>query len=84
VTDSQDSTPLAGVSVSANGLSDTTAVDGKYHLQGLSVGTYTVTAFKPGYLPASVKDVVIFIGQPVQLDFQLEKSWIGFFPLVLR
>lgn len=93
VTAAGDGSPLAGVTVSAlNGrgaaFESTTDASG-YYTRTLSPGVYTVTATTPGYLPATVTDVVVLTDTVTTVDFALETppctpvtaTWFTYEPL---
>ena len=65
-----DGSPLAGVSVSANGVGALTAADGSYRIQAISAGSHTLTVGLIGYATQS-RGVVVQAGQSVTADFQL-------------
>ena len=56
VTDAATTLPISGVVVQANGYSATTNGSGAYSMS-VPAGSYTVSAFKAGYGPASVSGV---------------------------
>jgi hypothetical protein len=64
------SNPLAGVAITAGAYFTTTDAAGHYQTI-IAGGTYTVTASKYGYLPASVPGVVVTAGEDTVQDFTL-------------
>jgi len=66
--------PVSGVGVYVNGpvtASFATALDGKYLITGLPIGTYTLTAQKPGFNTFSNTGVVIGLNATTTLNFTL-------------
>ncbi|MBN1295282.1 carboxypeptidase regulatory-like domain-containing protein, partial [bacterium] len=65
--------PLAGatIEVQGPGYSGTSGGDGSYSIENVMIGSYTVTCEAPGYLPASIDNVVIEAGMTTELDFDL-------------
>ena len=72
----EGSTNHGGVTVTINELEDyyeTTDETGYFDFHHLPIGEYTVTATMPGYYPET-KDVVISMGVPASVDFNLQAT----------
>lgn len=65
--------PLAGVTVSVEGMTATTAADGVYTLTGLAPGTHAVTFSTAGYTPQTVS-VTILTGVAASKSVELLSS----------
>ncbi len=63
--------PIEGAQVDADGYTGLTDSRGRYMLEGLPVGTYTVTVSAYGYYSQTVTDVEVFYGQVTTQDFAL-------------
>jgi uncharacterized protein (DUF2141 family) len=70
VTDINTGNPIADATVSANGNSVTTDMNGKYTIPDLTPGTYNVEASATEYQSAS-KSVTVVAGQTETVDFAL-------------
>lgn len=68
--------PIAGVTVTADGYTTTTASDGTYTLAGLPVDSYTVTASATGYESQSITDVTVAKDGTTTVDFALTPSTV--------
>jgi hypothetical protein len=73
VTDSSTGDPVAGATVSAPGLSVTTASNGSYTLSGLAAGTVSLTVSAYGYQPQT-QSVTVAANQATTQAFQLTGS----------
>ncbi len=62
--------PIAGATVTANGVNATTNTAGAYSL-ALQVGTYSVTASATNYLPLTQDGIVVSANQNTTLNFML-------------
>lgn len=76
LTDIVSSLPLTGVQLSvfaADTLNTTTFSDaeGNYMIMGLMPGTYSVTAEYVDYLPETVEDIEVIVGEKTKVDFEL-------------
>lgn len=49
-------------------------VDGKFSLEGLPNGTYTVSAMLKGYRPAVQKNVTVSDGAPATIEFKASRA----------
>src|SRR5690606_18859688 len=67
---STDGAPLAGASVSVNGLGALTNAQGRFTIQAVPAGSHTVTAGLIGYGQQS-QSVTVTAGQTATADFQL-------------
>jgi len=67
-------TPIKGTTVSIpnSGFTSTTGDDGKYSLDNVPVGTYTVTALATGYNSESASDVTVSANTVTTKNFSLE------------
>ena len=65
--------PLAGVSVSTNGLGALTNADGQYTIQNVPAGSHSVSASLIGFTAQS-QTVTVSAGQAATLNFQLAES----------
>ena len=69
--------PVAGAQVmvanrgTGYSISATTRENGRYHVPGLDVGTYSVTVRRIGFEPQTREDVRVSIGQVTPADFRL-------------
>ncbi len=70
VTDSSTGDPIAGATVTANGISVSTGTDGIYSIE-LPPGTYTVTASADGYDDSSKTDITVVAEETTPVDFEL-------------
>ncbi|RLC75998.1 MAG: hypothetical protein DRJ03_29385, partial [Chloroflexi bacterium] len=70
VKDSVTGKPIAGVSITANGYSTSTDETGYYEIE-VEPDTYTVTASKSGYEPAS-RTVTVYAGTRTECNFELK------------
>ncbi len=70
VTDSSTNAPIAGATVSAGQVSDTTDAEGFYSMT-LLPGTYNVTASKANYTSLTEQDVSVIANQVTTQDFAL-------------
>lgn len=69
-------TPLAGATILIGGttLQATTDAEGRFRLEGVLPGTYTVGAVAPGYAETSIAGVELVAGQVTRLDIALERA----------
>jgi len=72
VTDAGDGSPIAGATVSCNGVSVTSNSNGEFVITNLSQGAYTVSASASGYADAS-QTVEVVAGQTSVANFALVK-----------
>lgn len=76
VTDAEGG-PVAGAQVmvanrgTGYSISSTTRENGRYHVPGLDVGTYTVTVRRIGFEPQTRENVQVSLGQTTPADFRL-------------
>jgi hypothetical protein len=73
VTDAETGLPMAGVTVSLNGANkhDVTDSAGHYFIGDVLIGSYTVSASKPRFNPATVDDVVVELDSTEVVNFAL-------------
>ncbi len=70
VTDSSTGDPIAGATVTANGVSVSTGTDGTYSIE-VPPGTYDVTGSADGYEDSSKTGVTVVAGETTPVDFEL-------------
>jgi len=70
VTDSSTDDPIAGATVTANGISVSTGTDGTYSIE-LPPGTYNVTVSANGYKDSSQTNITVVAEETTPLDFEL-------------
>ena len=68
-----DGSPLAGASISANGVGALSAADGTYTIQSISAGTHTLSVGLIGY-GTQTRSVTVQAGETATADFQLAQS----------
>jgi len=70
VTDSSTGNPIAGATVTANGISVSTGADGTYTIE-VPPGTYNVTVSMNGYKDSSKTDITVGAEEAKIVDFEL-------------
>ncbi len=70
VTDATTGDPIERASVTVNGVSVLTGVDGYYSVE-LTLGTYTVTVSANGYEDSSQTNITVVAGETTTVDFEL-------------
>jgi len=70
VTDSSTGDPIAGATITANGISVSTNANGTYSIE-LPPGTYTVTVSMDGYEDSSNTDITVVSEETTPVDFEL-------------
>ena len=71
VKDVETDNPILGVTITANGYSNNTNVSGYYEIQNVTIGNYTVTASKAGYITESSENVQVLENQTTTINFNL-------------
>ncbi len=74
VTDSSNSSPIAGATVTAGGYTAITASNGVYQFSPLAPGAYTATASATGYFSSSPTPVTITNGGTTTQNFALTRN----------
>jgi hypothetical protein len=72
----QDGVPMPEVTVTVKGttFAGVSDANGQYIVEGITVGSFTVEAYKTGYNLSSIDDVTIAEGIASELDFDLVKE----------
>ena len=70
VTDSSTGDPIAGATVTINGISVSTGTDGTYSIE-VPPGTYNVTVSADGYEDSSNTDITVVAEETTPVDFEL-------------
>jgi len=71
VKDSSTGDPIAGATVTVDGMSATTNSSGGYMVSDVPVGTYNVTVSADGYQSSSQTDITVTAGETTIADFEL-------------
>jgi hypothetical protein len=79
VVNQQTQEPLAAVNVLVLGtqVGASTSLDGKFSIQNVPIGTYELRASLVGFQTLIVSDVVVKVGKPVEVKFQLLQTPVG-------
>src|SRR5688572_8195319 len=85
VTDAVTNQPLSGVQIAAEGstIGNLTNQDGRYLLQGLRPGTYTITATLIGHSTGRTQNVRVVANQAATVDFRLSTTVLSLQELVV-
>ena len=70
--------PLAGVNISIVGttLGASTEIDGRFNIQRIPVGTYSVRVTSIGYTPFIATDIVVMVAKPTEIRIPLIESLV--------
>ena len=70
--------PLAGVNISIVGttLGASTEIDGRFNIQRVPVGTYSVRVTAIGYTPFIATDIVVMVAKPTEIRIPLIESLV--------
>ena len=74
VTDSVTGDPIAGATLTVDGISAATNSSGGYTISDVPAGTYTVKVSADGYQNSSQTDVTVVAGETTIVDFELTPS----------
>jgi len=78
VYDGTTNEPLAGVNISIVGttLGASTEIDGRFDIQRVPVGTYSVRVTAIGYTPFIATDIVVMVAKPTEIRIPLIESLV--------
>jgi TonB-dependent Receptor Plug Domain. len=70
--------PLVGVNISIIGttLGASTEIDGRFNIQRIPVGTYSVRVTAIGYMPFIATDIVVMVAKPTEIRIPLIESLV--------